>query len=296
MPVLGTPTISPSSVVVKPKTTFVYGQAVATKMQSLIVQQGQTAAIQTIIKDVNGKPVDLTSYSGSNIVMRIAEAVGLTGSLFSDISVLILNATAGLVGTTLTADVVSYAGISIAEIAFLDTSSNNLILSNRYYLVVDATQFGLATTRQGPPTMMEIRMHIRDNAPEDNYLLDEIEFDDAELAASITRPIMQFNEMPPPSDQLYNTATFPYRYHWLEAIVANLYMIAAAHYRRNQLAYSAAGLSIDDKNKEKQYLEIAAYHKKNWEDFAKATKVRANMEAGFGTILSGYSYFNWNTY
>lgn len=275
---------------ISPKVTQVYGQPVLQKLMSITVVQGQTAAIQWVMRDADGNPIDLTPYLAATITLRISEAVAAGSTLnYIDITGTIVDAVNGVIGATLTADVVGYAGISYGEFAFRDIN-NNVIISNKFYLIVEFGQFGQSTSRMGPPTLAEIRLHIRDNAAEDNYLLDEYEFDAAEIAASIVRPVEQFNAMPPPILQSYNTSNFPWRYPWLEAIVANLYMTAAAHYRRNHLSYSAAGVNVDDKNKEQQYLQAAMLHKKNWDQWAKMQKVNLNMENGWGLIPSGYSF------
>lgn len=302
MPVFGTPIASPSPIstdcasvtVLAPDVTQIYGQTNPRKMQMLEVNQGQAATITWVMKNAEGDPVDF-SLCGSSVKLRIREALYTAQAPGTEITGTITDATAGEVAAVLTSDVVGFPGISIGEFAVLN-GSGVVVFTNMFYLVVNRGQFGTATSDGGPPTMAEIRLHLRDSGPEDNYLLDEVEFDGAEIAASIIRPIDQFNAMQPPIDQLYNTSNFPWRYYWLEGIIGNLFTTAAHHYRRNHLPYSAAGVSIDDKNKEMQYLQAAMLHKKNWEDFAKAKKVQLNMEAGFGQVLSGYSYYSDYTF
>lgn len=293
MPVTGTPVTTATVNIAQAKITQVYGQSINTKLLAINVVQGQIVTIQWVMRDVVGNPIDLTNVMGASLTLRCSEATATTQNpTFTDMTGMILDAPSGLVSATLTSDIVAFAGISWAEFALLDTDSN-VIYSNKFYLVVEFGQFSRQSqiARQGPPSLSEIRLHLRDNAPEDNYLLDTVEFDMAEIAACITRPIDQFNGMPPPINTIYNTVNFPNRYYWLEGIIANLLTLAAANYRRNQLAYSAGGLSIDDKNKEKQYLEAAMLHKKNWEDWAKMKKIQLNMDAGFGSILSSYTSY-----
>lgn len=304
MSVIGTPASTstvpapPSScaavTVQAPIPTQQYGQSISGRMESVEVNQGQIVTISWTMRDKAGNPVDLTSC-GSSVVLTIREALGNSQNLNTTvITGTISRAVDGTVSATLTSAVVAYPGISIGEFAIYSGSSV-LIFSNQFYLVVNRGLYGAGTTAGGPPTLAEIRLHLRDSSPEDNFLLDAVEFDSAEIAACIVRPVQQYNDMPPPIDQQYNTSTFKWRHYWLEAISANLLFMAAAHYRRNKLAYSAGGMSIDDKNKEKEYMEAAMLHKKSWEEWAKMNKVNENMEAGFSQVLSGYSYFSWPT-
>lgn len=299
MPVIGTPVFTVSSGPVptlSPTITQIYGQPILTRRQSITVVVGQNASINYTIRDQLGNPIDLTGYTGFTLTLRISEAVGNQNpASFTNITGTYIDAVNGVVGATLTPAVVAYAGISIAEFAILDVSGN-VLFSNTFYLIVDYGQFGAAINRSGPPTLAEIRLHLRDSGPEDNFLIDTMEFDGAELAACITRPIDEFNSMPPPLNTQYNTSNFPYRSPWLDAICGHLFMMAAHHYRRNHLPYSAAGISIDDKNKEQNYMQAAMLFKQKWETWAKYKKVQLNMEAGIGDLLSGYSYYVWPNY
>jgi hypothetical protein len=103
---------------------------------------------------------------------------------------------------------------------------------------------------------------MRDNGPADNSLLDDVEFDAAEITQAVLRPIMYWNETPPPIQPLLTTKTFPFREMWMVGIQSYLFDMVSSHYRRNQLAYNAGGLSIDDKNKEQQTENFALLKEK----------------------------------
>ena len=45
-----------------------------------------------------------------------------------------------------------------------------------------------------------------------------------------------------------------FRHHWRNAIVAELLFTAAHHYVRNKMQAQSAGLAVDDKAKDKDYL------------------------------------------
>jgi len=165
-----------------------------------------------------------------------------------------------------------------------------VVLHNQLYLLVERGIHGLTDNpRLGPPSLAEVRLHLRD-FPEGNLLLDEYEFDAAEIALCAERVVLYFNELAPVITQQYDTRTFPFRYHWLEGITYHLYLIAAAWHRRNRLPYSAGGLTVDDTGKEKEYLQAAMLHERNFKDWAQKQKVRLNMEDGFGIFGSDYIY------
>lgn len=165
-----------------------------------------------------------------------------------------------------------------------------LLISNTLSFTVERGLFGRAENPyMGPPTLAEVRLHLRD-FPETNLLLDDYEFDGAEVALASERCVMFFNESMPPISRKFDTWNFPYRYHWLEGVCYYLFTIAANWHRRNRLPYQAGGVSVDDTSKEKEYLQAAAMHERNWKEWAARQKVSLNMEEGFDTFNSDYSY------
>lgn len=271
-----------------PKVTEVYGRPVYAKLRAFQVGQGEILTLRTNLHGEDGTASDLTGCV-TTVKIRIAEAL-LEGSTAStEVTGTIDDATNGIVSFVIPSTVTEYPGVSLCEIAGFNSGSQ-IVITNRLYMLVNRGQWGPTRPSGGAPTVDEIKLKLRDNGPEDNYLLDEVEFDLAEIAHAIVTCVQQFNDLPPPIDQQYNTSNFPARGYLMEGIVGHLYVMAAAHYQRNHLAYSAGGISIDDKNKYQQYTQIGLLHKKAWEDWARMTKVRLNMEAGFGTVLSQYSY------
>mgnify|MGYP003344969451 FL=1 len=109
-----------------------------------------------------------------------------------------------------------------------------VVLRNTFYLAVERGIFGMPEREfLGPPSLAEVRLHIRD-FPENNLLLDDYEFDEAEVYMAAERCVMYFNEISPPIQQRFTTKNFPFRYHWLEGIVYYLFITAADWHRRNK--------------------------------------------------------------
>lgn len=169
------------------------------------------------------------------------------------------------------------------------------VVINDSLLIVEGGLFGLngeASATAGPPTLDEIRIIMRDSGPEDNPLLQDVEFSDSEILYALVRPIRQFHELPPPLRRhVFNTKMFPYREHWIKATAGHLYAAAASFYRRNRLQHSSGGMNIDDRNKEREYNNIADRMLGEWLNFIQAKKVQCNAAEAMGTVESTYGAF-----
>jgi len=165
----------------------------------------------------------------------------------------------------------------------------NPVLTNHFYLVINRdllqnNDFGMLS---GPPTIAEVRLFLRDSGNAESYLLDNFKFDDAEIALAIMLPVQYWNEIPPPVNR-FNTMNFPFRYHWLHAISGHLMNMVAEHQRANHLEYSAGGVSVNDKNKELNYSQIAHLRLEEYKQFVRAKKIEINIRSGYGSF--GYTY------
>lgn len=275
---------------VNPEITLVEGKPSWKRMKALEVKSGQTNIVNWIMVDKNGDPVNFSDITGAKTAAKIREALSYSPTTQPvTINGTVVDATEGKVSFQLTEDVVKYPGISIMEAAILDIS-DNIVFSNDFWLIVNRSNWSdiNADDQSGPPTIAEIRLHLRDSSPEDNLWRDVEEFDPAEIAACIVRPVMYWNEAQPPIDLKFNTSNFPFRFNWLNGIVACLYQLAARWYRRVHLPYSAGGLSVDDKNKSQEYEAIG---QKLWEEYkiwVLHKKVQLNADSAWGSVGSPY--------
>ena len=307
----------------RPQVSRYYDKLVLRRMRSVRLRQGQQAQIQWQILDENGFPVDLTgcgfpdassssssmlsvsSYSSSSSAggavgfrVRIREnlSLGVGVGPNAEFPVALVNAQEGRIAITLPATATGLPGVYFAEIGVFDnfdTDAEVMLFSNVFYVIIERGQFGAVDHRGGPPTIMEVRLHLRDSGPEESLLLDNLKFDDAEIALAISRPLDYWNEIPPPVGPRMTTQTFPFRYHWLEAICANLFWMAAENFRANNLTYSAAGIQVDDQNKEQNYEQAAARRDANWKQFVRHKKAQINLDGAYGGIGSDYRYIDW---
>ena len=300
---------------IEPKQTVVDGCPVLPKMQCHEIQMGQDARLIWNFKDAQGEFIDLTNCydsscasagsqlsgdfdalgtPGCGVTLRIRELSGYdpVNDLVHSIDVDVLEPRTGLVRARSLPDaIVRSPGIYVEEWGFF-TTDNRLLFSNQCCTFVRRGLFGLSTDLNqrnfGPPTIEEIRLSLRDNAPEDNLLLDALEFDAAEISQAVLRPIQMWNETPPPIQPLMTTKTFPFREMWLLGIQGYLMDIAANHYNRNHLAYAAGGINVDDKNKFQQYQQKSMALLQQFQNMLRAKKIEINISLFSGTLHSPY--------
>lgn len=170
-----------------------------------------------------------------------------------------------------------------------------VIFSNKLYIVIGRNLWNnrmTTTGPAGPPSIAEVRLHLRDTDPSESYLLDNLAFSDEEIAMCMYLPVQYWNEIPPPIGT-HTTVSFPYRYHWLMAIAGHLFLIAAEQQRRNNLAYSAGGVQVNDQNKEPNYEQAAQRRLTEYRDFVKRKKAEINLESAYGEVGSAYRQLGW---
>jgi len=296
------------------KQTVVDGCPVLPKMQCHEVSQGQDARLIWEFKDPEGEPIDLTFCTGDwgcstpgddtsydavstppcGVSLRMRELSGYNPQdKVHEIDVEVIDAGEGLVRAySLPEKITRHPGIYQEEWA-LFTTDGRMLRSNQCLTFVNRGLFGLTNNSDsrnlGPPTIQEIRLSLKDNAGADNVLLDDVEFDAAEIAQAVLRPLQYWNEIPPPMRPMQTTKTFPFREMWLLGIQAYLLEIASHNYRRNQLSYSAGGVSVDDKNKDQPYSAVSARLLQRFQEMCRAKKIEINISLFSGSLGSPYS-------
>lgn len=287
---------------VSPNLSTVHQQPIPQRIRTIYVTGGQAVDVAWTMLDREGRPVNLaacgcgdTSLSSASAgtcpSYRLQYRENVGESVIREAEGEEVSAAVGQLTFSLTADQVAKPGVYFAEAQVLDHTSETpkVLFSNMFYLVINRSISASDETSRmrGPPTIAEIRLHLRDSSPQENFVLDNIKFDDAEIAMAITRPIEYWNEVPPPLRR-YTTQNFPHRFHWLEAIVGQLYMLVAEHQRANNLQYQAGGIAVDDMNREMNYERAAQTRWQNWVAFVRARKASDNWNQFWGGIGSSY--------
>lgn len=315
MPVIATPipVLTGGSVaidlsVVTAEQTHVEGVPSYGRKQTARVNQGQYTLLRWQIRDrTNGRVVDLSSLATasssssssasssvgglgfSRVAFRMREVIGLNNCLAWSAEARVVDPANGIVEATLPAAATALVGIYNIEFGLFD-QQDRLVYSVQGYLWVNRGQFGDDSAGRGVPSIDDLRALLRDNGPEDNYLIAVTEFDTTEYVEAVVKSIVRFNMTPPAITRLRrDTTSYPDSSRLVDAILGELYLIGAAHYRRNHLSYQAAGVAVDDKNKASEYERIGTAMLDRFDKWASTIKRQANASAFGGTHLSPYS-------
>jgi hypothetical protein len=288
---------------VSPTISTARGQVITKRLRSVKITTGKPNTIQWQLVNANGQPIALEyCASGSSsseadsdaapgIKLKLAESLNWCGYV-GTVTGTIVDAATGLVQFELDAATPPNPGIYYAEVAALAADGTTPLAINQFTIHAENSLWNANRDGvDGPPSLAEVRLHLRDSDAAESYLLDNVMFDDAEIALAIQRPVQYWNEIPPPI-QTYTTSNFPFRYHWLEAIAGVLFRMAAEQFRRNQLPYSAAGVTVDDQNKEPQYERAADARWNAWREFVQRKKGEMNLANVDASILSPYAFIH----
>jgi hypothetical protein len=236
------------------------------------------------LKRPNGTVLDLTNIAK---VMFYAKETNDAVSFYISKECSITDAANGMISLRLRGTDVPYSGVWLAAFHLLD-ASNAPVAQFDVYLYVEKSLTS-ANTKNNTITIPEVRMALLDRCPGDNSLLDDIEFTDAEIAFAIRRPVDEWNEHPPMLyNATYTTATFPFRYNWIDAACSELLRMASRKLLRNKLDYQAGGVQVKDKSRAEIYLQLAEQMHQRWKEWLihhKAAVNAGNIYGGVKTLI-----------
>lgn len=288
---------------ITPAVSTVFSVPVPQRVQAVVIGDGQKPTVLWTMIDSCGRPVDLEQGStgsladgATGVVLKLAEAVAGPCAGVATFDGTVVNEATGQVSAVVDTTQIVGPGIYDAEFAIVDGFGTPLLV-NRFMVILEPSLFH-QSAYTGPPYLAEIRLQIRDSSPAESRLLDNVTFDDAEMAISIRRPVHYFNEVTPKLDIQYTTQNFPSRYFWIEGIIANLFGLVAEWYRKNHLPYQAGGISVDDMAKAQDYEAAYQAHWKTYTDWVRGTKIQLNQDACWGAVGSPYGLGmgSWNSY
>ncbi len=297
------------------------GVAILTRTFAVEIPGQQKTTIEYVMRDRNGAPVDLRvclcldegsdslSLSDSSesaacpcaykLVFRLGEF--LSGGSGCEFAVRLVDAANGVVAVDLLPEDTNLPGVYFGEFALIEcdadvtdnaTGDSTVVFSNKIYVTVGRNLWNNRMTcgaASGPPSIAEIRLHLRDTDASESFLLDNVAFSDGEIAMCTHLPVQYWNEIPPPIG-MHTTTSFPYRYHWLMAIAGHLFLLVAEQQRRNNLTYSAGGVQVNDQNREPNYEQAAKRRLDEWRDFVKRKKAEINLSNAWGSLGSPYGW------
>ena len=134
----------------------------------------------------------------------------------------------------------------------------------------------------------EIREHLQD-FPSKNFLLDEEEFTDDQIAIGFRDAVDSFNSFPPAHIMFVGGFTNPtLKSIILEGTLARIYRGKALQQLRNQLDFQDGGAAGSIDNKGQFYQQIAEQFSQNFERRSRDWKQFTNINQGFGSLGSDY--------
>jgi len=243
-----------------------------------VMTQDVETVFEAQLVDVDGSCIDLTDMS---VVYVINDHY--TTPARANITASILDAEAGVVQVSVPKIVLGLPGLYLAAFVVIN-QDDEMVFHMPRYLQIEANTNSASVNV--PLSITEVRLAIRD-WPVDNNLLDTVEFTDSEIAWALRRPVDIWNATPPFIHE-FSPATFPWRGPWLDGTIGELCNIAMHHYARNQLPYSAGGLTVDDKNKYGVYAKMGEQSHAKFKEFVLRKKTEMNVMGGF--VLNNGAY------
>lgn len=274
-------------------------------LRSCLCQNGSSESLEYL-----GDPITSSISSNSlgpaedcpcnyKLVFRLCEY--LSGGHGKEFPVRGVDLQHGVVAVDVAPEDTTLPGVYFGEFALIEcdlnladnsTGDSTVVFSNRIYVIIGRNLWNNRMhcgQPAGPPSIAEVRLHLRDTEASESYLLDNVAFSDEEIAMATYLPVQYWNEIPPPIG-IHTTTSFPYRYHWLMAISGYLFLTVAEQQRRNNLQYSAGGVAINDQNREPNYEQAAKTRLDEWRSFVMRKKAEINLGLAFGHVGSQYGW------
>ena len=231
-------------------------------------------------QDEKGAPVDLTN---TERVVFVVREMTYTNPKYIDKECVIQDpATGGLVELSLTKNDTPYPGLW--EAAFQLQGANNALQAEfRIYLELLKGIDYERNSQVDPMTIGEVRMALFDRCPDDNPLLDDLEFKDTEIAYAMRRVVDMWNEEKPViRGYTFSVVTFPYRYHGVNAVCGELYKMRGMQLLRNSIPFSTGSGQIDDNRRAEPYIKLGSDMINEYRNWMRTEKSRINAENVYG--------------
>ncbi len=140
-------------------------------------------------------------------------------------------------------------------------------------------------------TPQDVRDYLVDS-PENNHLLDGIEFTDKRIELCKKAALSDYNVIPPRSN--ITEETFLSFGLMLDGICYHLFKGQLALAARNQMSYTDGGLNIPIEERFTYYQYLMDFYRQQFQQKATELKKEINMESMWGSISSDYVNLpNW---
>jgi hypothetical protein len=134
-------------------------------------------------------------------------------------------------------------------------------------------------------TVDDVRQFLLDRGPEDNFLLDNVEFDNTTILSGLRWVADLYNTQTPFVDDGYDIDTFPYRAEAIMGAAAYCLRSMAMNMARNESqAQTQGGTLLRDKGKAVIYLNLASEISNEMKSRIAQIKISKNVEACYRIV------------
>jgi hypothetical protein len=169
------------------------------------------------------------------------------------------------------------AGVYKAQLLVASLASDELLHVGNYYLVVEPVG-----ALSNMVTIEDIRMNLMDNCPDENKLILAYELKDTDITAAMRRCVDYFNGAGfVKCNATVGSMPTSSRYFFIQGVSAQLLRSAAFKFARNELPYSAGGVSVNDQAKYAQYMKMSEILDQEWKMYVAETKHAMNVRNAF---------------
>lgn len=255
-------------------------------MGDVTVIPGKTTGLDfdTVLKTSScetGEP--LTVDPADHVAFSAKETKDAVSFYVDHAPVTVVDGTIGSVHLSLTSSDLPYAGIWWAAFQVIDPDGK-VVSETPAWLMVEKS-IDHAVRENTPLCPSELRLFMMDVCPENNPLLDDVEFTTEEYMAVIRWVVDKWNETPPDVAR-YTQTTFPWRYHWMVGAASRLLMMASRWNSRNHLSFSTGDATVDDRDNAKEYAALARELEQEFLIWFEAKKVEINQNLCYGSLTA----------
>ena len=298
--------------VITQNTDTYYGCIPMDKSNAIVAEGGAPATVDFQIRDTNGAPIDLSKFFDLTNPGGEQDANGMfvkfaTADYFQVAQraerANVIDAVTGRIQFELPEYVYNLPCIYVVHMAignkktYAASGKPLYVAPNKGVVLVEWTPFIPHTENcsrmkhRVVPAVEDIRRKLDDFVGK-NDLMDQVEYSADDIIASMVWPVRRFNETPPRLRNFnYSLMDFPYYEYWVLGTAADLLQKSVVHYARNKLISPTGGTKGDEKNRDKDYMQLALMYKDEFSQWVRIEKARLNnsMGQGWSTIRSEYS-------
>lgn len=132
-------------------------------------------------------------------------------------------------------------------------------------------------------TTEDVRTYLVDSSPDDNELLDDIDFTDRQITLAMRMAAASFNEITPHVLSVDGNR-LPLAEWAMSAVQEQLYRMRLNQLERNAVVYEAGNTGFDEDNERIRNLRASLDRLVGWKKQAQSIKLTHNTSMGYGDL------------